>query len=80
LLEWLSEGFRETYCEAKIVCKGEIRGTKKSETSSMREEGGELGMYSEKRKEGEERPRDNLKTDPGQRQREWPKEVMGLFQ
>ena len=46
MLEWLSEGFRDTYDEAKMVCNKVIRSEKKREALLPRKGRVKLGVCS----------------------------------
>ena len=65
--EWLSEGFRETYGEARIVCKGYIREGQRKRNILIGEEEGNMAS-ARKTGKRKERSGENLETDPGQRE------------
>jgi len=69
LWKWLSEGFRGSHGEARIVCKGYIRGSKERETSLISVEEGNMA-YAWKSVKREQKSGENLGSEPAQRKQE----------
>lgn len=65
--ESLSEGFRGSHGEARMVCKGYLRGGQRKRNMLIGEEEGNMAS-ARKSGKGEKRSGENLETDPGQRE------------
>jgi hypothetical protein len=66
LWKWLSADFRGSHGEARIVCKGYIRGSKERETSPISVEEGNMA-YAWKNSEREQKSGENQGSEPAQR-------------